>query len=50
MAPGPTKGLFGVMPQELVGKPLTAFINVFADWKSKVTAVIQPGLAVDQLR
>lgn len=36
MAPGPSKTLFGVTPQDLVGLPLTAFINVFSDWKEKV--------------
>lgn len=33
--PGASKAVFDVEPSELVGKPLSSFINVFGQWKAK---------------
>jgi hypothetical protein len=33
--PGASKAVFGVEPRELVGRPLSSFINVFGQWRAK---------------
>jgi hypothetical protein len=32
---GASKSLFGFNPTELVGRPLSSFVNVFSQWKAK---------------
>jgi hypothetical protein len=33
--PGASKAVFGFNPQELVGRPLAAFVNLFSQWRGK---------------
>jgi hypothetical protein len=33
--PGASKAVFGFNPQELVGRPLAAFVNLFSQWQGK---------------
>lgn len=33
--PGVSKAVFGFAPQELVGRPLAAFVNLFGQWRGK---------------
>jgi hypothetical protein len=33
--PGASKSVFGFNPQDLVGRPLAAFVNLFSQWRGK---------------